>query len=156
MARELYTLLTPHPFCLPTNPGPSAIYVRPNDPNNPGVVPDPAIPLSRTKQATIDTTFAHRKHYYMSMVNIERACFTAVNGCINNAYKVSNNTTIQGWHAGMSAMSILDQLSNKFGQPTSTALEGNNTRFQSPYLATDPPKILFCQIKECAEIALLG
>ena len=105
MARELYALFTPHSFCLPTNPGPSAIYVRPNNPNNPQVVPDPAVPLSRTKQATIDTTFARRKHYYTSMVNIKRACFMAVDGCINDAYKVSNDPTIQGLHAGMSAMS---------------------------------------------------
>jgi hypothetical protein len=156
MARELYTLLTPHPFCLPTNPGPSATYVRPINPNNPRVVPDPAVPLSRTEQATIDTTFARRKHYYMLMVNIKHACFTAVDECINNAYKVSKDPTIQGWHTDMSVVSILDQLSNLFGQPTPAVLEGNNTRFQSPYLAADPPEILFCRIEECAEIALLG
>jgi hypothetical protein len=110
MAQELYALLTPNPFRLPNNPGPNAVYVRPIDPLNPAVVPNLSVPLTWIEQATIDTTFAHCKNYYMSMVNIKSACFTAVDACINDAFKVSNDSTIQGWHAGMSVMSILDQL----------------------------------------------
>jgi hypothetical protein len=92
----------------------------------------------------------------MSMVNIECSCFTAVNACINDAFKVSNDPTIQGWHAGMSVMSIFDQLLNNYGKATPAVLDGNDTRFRSPCLAADPPKLLFCWIEECAEIALLG
>ena len=77
------------------------------------------------------------------MVNIERACFMAVDACINDAFKVSNDPTIQGWHAGMTVMSILDQLSGLYGKPTPATLEGSNTAFHHPYLAADPPKILF-------------
>jgi hypothetical protein len=120
------------------------------------VVPDPSVPLTRTEQATIDMMFARCKNYYMSMVNIQRACFTAIDACINDVFKVSNNPTIQGWHADMSVMSILDQLSSLYGQPTPTALEGKDTRFCSPYSSANPPEILFHQIEECAEIALLG
>ncbi len=56
----------------------------------------------------IDTTFAHHKHYFLSTRNIERACFTVLDLTINNAFKVSNDPAIQGWHAGMSVMFILD------------------------------------------------
>jgi hypothetical protein len=156
MARELYTLLTPNPFCLPQNPGLNAVYVRPINPLNPAVVPDLSVPLTRTEQATIEMTFARCKNYYMSIVNIKRAYFTAVNACINNAFKVLNNPTIQGWHAGMRVMSILYQLTSLYGQPTPATLEGRDTHFCSPYSAADPPEILFCRIEECDEIALLG
>jgi hypothetical protein len=156
MAQELYALITPNPFCLPNNLGPNAVYVRPINLNNSGVASNPAIPLTRTEQATINTTFTRCKNYCTLMVNIERACFMAVDACINNAFKVSNDPTIQGWHEGMSVMSILDQLSNNYGNPIPAALDGSNTRFRSPYLVADPPERLFRQIEECAKIALLG
>ncbi len=71
------------------------------------------------------------------MINIKQACFTAVNACINNAFKVSNDPTIQGWHAGMTVMSILDQLSDLYGKPTPAMLEG-----------TPPPKNVRTNILE--------
>jgi hypothetical protein len=92
--------LTPNPFRLPNNPGPNAVYARAIIPANPGAVPDPA-PLMMTEQATTDTIVTCCKNYYLYMVNIEGACFTAVDDCINNMFKVSNNPTIQGWHTGM-------------------------------------------------------
>jgi hypothetical protein len=88
MSQELYTLLTPNLFHLPNDPGLNAVYVRRV------VVPDPSVPLTQTEQATMDTTFACQKNYYRSMVNIKCACFTAINACINNAFKVSNDSTI--------------------------------------------------------------
>ncbi len=116
MARELYTLLTGqnNPFCVPVNPGAVAIYTRP-------VVTGQQVdlsPLSRTEQATIDTQFARQKHYFLSMQNIEHACFTVLDANINDAFKVSTDPTIRGWHAGMSVRDILDQLSSFYGQPT--------------------------------------
>jgi hypothetical protein len=50
MACELYALLTNQPFCLPTNPGATAIYVRNQLPGQPV---DNA-PLTRMDQASID------------------------------------------------------------------------------------------------------
>jgi hypothetical protein len=99
MSRELYPLLTGlnNAFCLPMDPGPNANYTQPVVP---GVVPDLTL-LSRTEQATIDMHFAHQKHYFLPLQNIQRACFTALNAIINNAFKVSTNAAIQGWHAGM-------------------------------------------------------
>jgi hypothetical protein len=143
MAQELYALLTPNLLRLPNNPGPNMVYARAIDPANPGAVPDPA-PLTRTEQATTDTLFTHCKNYYLLMVNIECTCFIAVNACINNACKVSNDPTNQGWHAGMQVMSIFNQLLDLYGKPTPTALEGNNTAFRCLYLAADPPELLFC------------
>ena len=67
MARELYSLLTNIPFRLPTNPGAAAVYVR-------AIVTGQPVnntPLSRTEQASIDTLFNCRKHYFLSMQNIE-------------------------------------------------------------------------------------
>jgi hypothetical protein len=90
------------------------------------------------------------------MQNIKRACFTALDSLVKDAFKVSNDPTIQGWHAGMRVINILDQLSTTYGQPTPLALEANNHIFRSPTSAADPPQVLFRHIKECAETALLG
>jgi hypothetical protein len=152
MACELYSLLTNIPFRLPTNPGAAAVYVR-------AVVtgqPVDNTPLSRTEQVSIDTLFNRPKHYFLSMQNIERACFTALDARINDAFKVSNDPNFRGWHAGMRVIDILDQLSSIYGQPTPSALDANNHIFRSPTSAANAPEVLFRRIKECAEIALLG
>ena len=96
---------------------------------------------------------AHQKHavdmdgagYYHCMRNIEQACFTALYASVNNAFKVSNDPPIQGWHTGMQVIDILDQLSTIYNQPTPAAavLKLNNTVFCSP-------------IKEFAKMAFLG
>ena len=154
MARELYALLTGqnNPFRVPVDPGEVAIYTRPV---LLGQAVDPS-PLSRTEQATIDTQFARQKHYYMSLQNIERACFTVLDASINDAFKVSSDPTIRGWHAGMSVRDILDQLSSIYGQPTPAAMELNDTTFRGAYSAADAPEVLFRHIEDCAEIAILG
>ena len=77
------------------------------------------------------------------MLNIKHACFTALDASINVAFQVSNDPTIHGWHAGMSTMVILDQLSKLYGHPTPAILEQNDCMFPSPYLAADPPEVLF-------------
>jgi hypothetical protein len=103
MARPLYNLLTNIAFRLITNPGASAIYDRRVIPGQ----PIDTTPLTRTEQASIDTTFNQRKHYFLSMQNIERACFTALDWSINNAFKLSNDPSVQGWHAGMRVIAFL-------------------------------------------------
>jgi hypothetical protein len=152
MVRPLYNLLTNIAFRLPTNPGASAVYVR-------AIVtgqPVNKTPLTRTEQASIDTTFNRRKHYFLLMQNIERACFTALDSSINDAFKLSNNPSVQGWHVGMRVIDILDQLRLIYGQLTPMSLEANNHIFRSPTSAADAPEVLFRRIKECAEKALLG
>ena len=152
MARKLYALLTTQPFRLPTNPGAAAVYVHSQLPGQ----PVNNTPLSRTEQASVDSLFNQRKAYFLLMQNIECACFTALNASINDAFKVSNDPNMQGWHTGMRLLDILDQLSTTYGQPTPVVLEANDYIFLSPTLAADAPKILFRHIKKCTEKALLG
>jgi hypothetical protein len=99
--------------------------------------------LTRTKQPTIDTTFACQKHYFLSLQNIERACFTALDASINNALEVSSDSVLQGWHVGMSVWQILDQLSTIYGLPMPAALEINDSLFHGQYLAANTPEVLF-------------
>ncbi len=135
MARELYSLLTNIPFRLPTNPGAAAVYVRTIETGQPANNAS----LSRTEQASIDTSFNRRKHYFLLMQNIERACFTALDSSINDAFTVLNDPTVQGWHAGMRVIDILDQLSLIYGQPTPQPLKPTTT---SSDARRQPPMLL--------------
>jgi hypothetical protein len=103
---------------------------------------DPAhlTPLTCAGQASVNTAFEHQKHYFLLMQNIERACFTALDASINNAFKVSNNLTIIGWHAGMTVCKILDQLSNIYGQLTPAATELNDVAFHNQYFCSQCPR----------------
>jgi len=146
MARELYSLLTNVPFCLPTNPGAAAVYVG-------AVVTGQLVnnsPLSRTEQASIDTSFNSRKHYFLSMQNIKHTCFTALDVSINDAFMVLNNPNVRGWHVGMRVINILDQLSSTYGEPTLSTLEASDHIFRSPTSAVDAPEVFF------AKKALIG
>jgi hypothetical protein len=60
MARELYALLTLNLFCLPNDLGNAAVYVRPVLAGQPV---DNTL-LNQTEQATINTQFACKKHYF--------------------------------------------------------------------------------------------
>ena len=86
MVPTMYALITATPFRLPISPGDTPTYVRAT------LAGEPVnnTPLTRTEQATIDSTFARRKHYFLSMQNIERACFMALDSSINYAFKLSN------------------------------------------------------------------
>jgi hypothetical protein len=135
MSCTMYALHTVDLFCTPNNPGPAADYTC--------AYPVNLTLLTRMEQASVNTAFAHQKHYFHSMQNIKGACFTALNASINNAFKVSNNPTIIGWHAGMTVHKILDQLSNIYGQLAPAAMELDNVAFGSQYSAADAPKVLF-------------
>jgi hypothetical protein len=147
IAHELYVLLTTSPFRLPTNPGAAVVYVRSQIPGQ----PINNAPLSRTEQASIESLFNRRKHYYLSMQNIKRVCFTALDVGINDAFKVLNDPNVRGWHAGMRVIDILDQLSTTYGQHTPAVLEANDHIFRSPTSAADAPEVLFPRIEDCAK-----
>jgi hypothetical protein len=104
MARKLYALLITIPFPLPTNLGAAAVYVQSQVPG----LPVNNAPLTRAEQASIKSLFNQCKHYFLSMQNIKPACFTALDTSINNAFKVSNNPNIRGWHAGMRVLDTLN------------------------------------------------
>ena len=113
MAQNMYAMLTATPFRLPISPGDTPTYVHAS------LAGEPVnnTPLTRTEQATIDSTFARHKHYFLSMQNIERACFTALDSSVNDAFKLSNLAGVHGWHAGMTTVMILDQLSFSMENP---------------------------------------
>jgi hypothetical protein len=152
MACKLYALLTTQPFRLPLDPGATATYMCSQIPGQ----PINNAPSTRTEQASIDSLFNQRKAYFLTVQNIVRACFTALDASVNDAFKVSNDPVVRGWHAGMRVIDILDQLSATYGQPTPAALEENDHIFRSPTSAADPPEVLFRRIEECTETALLG
>jgi hypothetical protein len=102
----IYALLTPTPFHQPNDPSPAAVYTR----NNPA----DTTPLTHTEQVSINTAFARELHYYQLLINIECTCFIVLNANIDDAFKVSDISTIAGWHAGMETRDILDQLSKTY------------------------------------------
>ncbi len=69
--------------------------------------------------------------------------FSALDSSINDAFKVSSDPALRGWHAGMSVREILDQLSTIYGLPTLAALEIKDSMFNGQYLAADAPEVLF-------------
>jgi hypothetical protein len=81
MTHVLYALITTMPTHVPINPGAAAN-------------------LTRIEQASIDTAFAQQKHYFLSMQSIKLVCFNALDASINDAFKVSNNPAMTGWHTG--------------------------------------------------------
>jgi hypothetical protein len=87
---------------------------------------------------------------------VKSACFNALDAQVNGAFKVLNDPTIQGWHAGMSTWEILDQLSVIYGLLTSAVMELNNATFRGQYSATNAPEVLFQHIKNRAKIAIMG
>jgi hypothetical protein len=115
----------------------------------------PHIGQTACRQHSIDTHGAgYHRHYiclqeahFLSKQNIERTCFTALGACVNDAFKVSNDPPILGWHAGMHVINILDQLSKIYSQPMPAVLEMNDAISCSPYSATDAPEVLFQQIE---------
>jgi hypothetical protein len=152
MARELYALFTPNALCLPSNPSNATVYVCPTVASQ----PVDNTPLTPMEQAMINMRFVSENHYFLSMRNIEQACFTSLDASANDTFKVSNDPTMLGCHSGMRVIDILDQLSTIYGQPTTAVLEANNTVFRSPYPDADVHEVLFRCIKECAKTALLG
>ena len=105
----MYSLLTPLPFRLPTDPGHMAVYYPPpvkivepqGDPvldlaGNPRYQDPPDIP--RAVQSSINAQFKQAKNYYESYLNVRRAVFNVLDDKIDDAFKVSNNPMLVGWN----------------------------------------------------------
>ena len=149
MSRAMYALLVTGgtAFHDPVDPGSAAIYTR-ADPTN-------VAPLTRTEQATVDATFARKKHYFNSWVNINWVLYAALRMSVNEAFQVSNVPGVARWPAGMDICTMLDQLSSTYGLPTPAVLEMNDNEFRRPYSPADAPEVLFRRIENCAEIAII-
>jgi hypothetical protein len=98
------------------------------------------------------------KHYHDTGTNIFHACFDILDTHVNDAYKtapLSSPNTV-GWNSTMLPDEIFDQLMTTYGKPTPNAVRQNNLTFLSAYNPTDPPKLLFKQVADCQEIAIVA
>jgi hypothetical protein len=88
-------------------------FIAPPDLSKVPVYPNFAAPQMLKK---IDKLWDNARKYYLSYVNISRACFRMLDEYIPDQFKVSNNPTLIRWNPTMSIQSILMQLENMFGQ----------------------------------------
>ena len=150
MARSMYSLLTPPPFRLPTDPGPMAVYYPPpvnivdaqGNPvldleGNPTYQDPPDIP--RAAQSSIDAQFKRAKNYYELYLNIHLLLFDVLDDNIDDAFKVSNNSMLVGWNPSMEPREMFNQIMSMYGKPTPAALLQNDTLFRSAYSPNDAP-----------------
>jgi hypothetical protein len=79
-----------------------------------------------------------------------------LNDSINDVFKFSFDPDLTGWNPSMKIKEILKQLTTTFNRPMPLALLQNNTLFHSVYSPLDAPEVLFCCIKECQKIQMLG
>jgi hypothetical protein len=104
----IYALLEPTtPFTAVVDPGEYAIYAN--------FATEAAMKMT-------DKIFERNKNYYLSFVNIRRACFRVLNNNIANQFKVSNTPNMTGWNSSMTVHSILKQLENSYGKPDTMLL----------------------------------
>jgi hypothetical protein len=95
----------------------------------------------------VDYAFERNNNYFLSYMNINRACFCMLDDSIPIQFKVSNVPTLTGWNASMSIQEILTQLKTAYGKPTPMALHNNNLLFRSPMATNDAPELLFYRIE---------
>jgi hypothetical protein len=147
----MYSLLTLTLFSLPNNPGDQAIYYGPRvpviDAQGPHVLNAvvnpmhvPQSPLDRAAQATINARFVRACNYWLLYQNIKQACFNMLDDNINDAFKVSNSSTLRVWNQSREIMEILDQITMTNGCPTPNALLQNNMLFCSAYFLPMHPR----------------
>ena len=141
MDPALYTLLEPNAFIIPITPGNIPIY--------------PAF-ASPSMIKTIDNIFDRDRNYFLSYVNINRACFTMLNDTISDRYKVSNTPNLTGWNSTMSIRDIIVQLMTNYGAPDPMVMYNNDKLFRSPFSATEAPEMLFHRLEQCQEIQVIG
>ncbi len=138
----MYGLIQQNPFVIPVDPGATPTY---------------AVGFQNPQQLkTTEKMWDNNRNYFMSYLNIHRACFRLLDELVRPEYKVSNIAGLTRWNSTMSIQEILDQLESTYGKPSSAISFHNNAIFKSTFSAMDTPKSLFRRIEECQEIAVLG
>ena len=167
MSRAVYSLLTTPPFWLPTDPGPLAVYFPPpvqivDDTENP-VFDAAGMPtyhnqatIDRATQATINACFKRAEIYWKLYMNIQRAVFNCLDDNICDVFKALNNPAFVGRIPSMEPWEIFNQITATCRGPTPAALLQNDTLFWCVYSPQDAPEVLFCWIKDCQEVQILG
>ena len=105
---------------------------------------------------TINKLWENARNYYLSYVNISRACFCMLNENIPDLFKMSNNSNLIGWNTAMSIQLILTQLENMFGQPGGSLMWNNDKIFRTDFLPNDAPELLFLRVEQCQEVAIIA
>jgi hypothetical protein len=141
MDPALYVLLEPTAFIVPVSPGDVPTY--------PGFASPSII-------KNIDNLFERDRNYYLSFVNINRACFTMLDDSVNDRYKVSNTPNLTGWNSSMTIREIIVQLTTNYGVPDAMVMFNNDKLFRSPFPATEPPEMLFHRLEQCQEVQTIG
>ncbi len=141
MAPNVYALLKPTPFVIPTDPGAAPVYTL-------------FAPPATMKM--VNAAFEQDKNYFLSYKNINRACFHMLDNLVPNQFKVLKNPMLTGWNVSMSIQDILYQMETLYGKPSSGMLFASNTLFKSPVHASEAPELLFYPIEQCQEIMTLG
>jgi hypothetical protein len=122
----MYSLIKPNPFVTP---------------NDPGLMPTYNAGFQATQQMkTMEQLWDNDRNYFLSYVNVHRACFRLLDELIHPEYKVSNQPGLSGWNSTMLIQSILAQLEVTFGKPTAAITFNNNTMFMSGFSVMDTPK----------------
>ncbi len=101
-------------------------------------------------------TFTLDKDYYLSFLNINRACFKMLDKTVSNQFKVSNTPYLTGWNLTITICIILEQLKTLYGKPDTMMLFQNYNLFRSLFPATEASEMLFYRIEQCQEIQTLA
>jgi hypothetical protein len=116
------------------------------------------IAYMRKEILTITAKHMHAKHYHDTGTNICCACFDILDTHVNDAHKtapLSSPNTV-GWNSTMLPDKIFNQLMTTCGKPTPNAVRQNNLTFLLAYNPKDPPELLFKQVADCQEIAIVA
>jgi hypothetical protein len=132
MDPTMYSLIETNKFVQPPEPGDSPRY-----------------PQFVTPQVlkTCKHLWENAWNYYLSYVNISRACFRMLDKLVPDQYKVSNDPNLLGWNPTMSIQLILAQLETSYGKPTANIIWNSNTLFTANFNPVDASEMLFHQIK---------
>ncbi len=134
----MYALIKLSPFVAPPDLGDAPVY------------PNFAAPQVLK---TIDKLWENEKKYYLSYINISRACFCMLNENIPDQFKVSNDPTLIEWNP---IQSILAQLENTFGQSGGSLMWKNNKTFHTDFLPNNASESLFLHVEQCQEVAIIA
>jgi hypothetical protein len=105
---------------------------------------------------TFNKLWENARNYYLSYVDISRACFRMLNENIPDQFKVSNNPYLIGWNPTMSIQLKVTQLEKMFGQPGGSLMWNNNKVFCADFLPYNAPESLFLRIEQCQEVAIIA
>ncbi len=141
MDPTMYVLIKLSPFVAPPDPGNVPFYLNFAAPQ---------------VLKTIDNLWENAQNYYLSYVNISRACFCMLDENIPDQFKVSNDPTLIRLNPMKSIQSILMQLENMSRQPRRLLMWNNDKIFRTDFSPNQAPELLFLRVEQCQEVAIIA